>query len=149
MIERTLHIINDRKQGLDQLLGCTGTLVQALLRGATTVVLPIGLQARVTAHGVGGLGLGCRLGILGSGKLLAELGKLCLDLLVLELEVVVSSLLASANSGFDHLFLGHLSRFLGHIGLLLLNNQFGGLRCLIGRLHGILHGYLHVRLLTT
>ena len=56
--------------------------------------------------------------------------------------------LASANSGFDHLFLGHLSRFLGHIGLLLLNNQFGGLRCLIGRLHGILHGYLHVRLLT-
>lgn len=102
----------------------------------------------MTAHGVGGLGLGCRLGILGSGKLLAELGKLCLDLLVLELEVVVSSLLTSANSSFDHLFLGHLSRFLGHIGLLLLNNQFGGLRCLIGRLYGILHGYLHVRLLT-
>ena len=44
VIERTLHIINDRKQGLDQLLGCTGALVQALLRGATTVVLPIGLQ---------------------------------------------------------------------------------------------------------
>ena len=105
--------------------------------------------------GVLGLAFSRLLGLRRLGELVAQRLELLSSLLVLELEVVLGRLLASADRRFDHFLLSHGRSILLGLGTLLdLFRRYGlfcGLRGLdVVRLDLFcrLHGDLHVLLLT-
>ncbi len=89
MVDRALDIVDHRQQRGDELLGRALALGDALVGGAATEVLPVGLQTGGALGGVLRLVLGSLLSLCRSLELAAHVGKLLSSLLELELKVVV------------------------------------------------------------
>ena len=58
MLDGALHVIDDRQQAHHELLGGALALVQSLLGGAATIVVPVCLETDEAVGGLGGLFLG-------------------------------------------------------------------------------------------
>ena len=145
MVDRALDIVNHRQQRGDKLLGRALALGKALVGGAATEVLPVGLQAGGALGSVLRLVLGGLLSLCRSVELIAHVGKLLLGLLELELKVVVGGFLTGADSSFHHLVLGHRRLLVGILYLVL--GSLGGLGLVgLGIVDGP-YGNLHVLLL--
>ena len=145
MVDRALDIVDHRQQRGDKLLGRALALGDALVGGAATEVLPVGLQTGGALGGVLCLVLGGLLSLCRSIELIAHVGKLFLSLLELELKVVVGGFFTGADSGFHHLVLGHRRLLVGILYLVL--GSLGGRGLVgLGNVCG-LYGNLHVLLL--
>ena len=141
MLERALHVVDDRQEAHHELLRCTLALVQTLLGGAATVVVPVCLKADETIGGLGGL-------LLGLLDVLRHITELLLKLVALGAELL---------RVLDGLLLEHLVRCLHGGGahrrvvfrIYVTGGRAGGRGCrgLLGCRRALGRGVLLVRLL--